>query len=146
MKCQFDVTVHWLVRSTLKIMNARLLNYLEANHLLGDSQSGLNKLKRTDDQVTYLAQDIEDAFQEREKVLATFFDLTKAFDKVCKERLLLKLTRMEIQGNVQLDPKHPDQKTCKSQARWQKKQTGSLTRRCSTRRSNMPYFIYHLHQ
>ena len=58
------------------------------------------KLKITDDQITYLAQDIEDAFQEKEKLLVTFFDLTKAFDKVWKVGLLLKLTRIGIQGNM----------------------------------------------
>ena len=79
-----------------KNINARLLSYLEVNHLLDDSQSGFRKLKSTDDQVTYLAQDIEVAFQEKEKVLATFFDLTKAFDKEWKEGLLLKLTRTGI--------------------------------------------------
>ena len=76
------------------------MNYLEANQLLDDSQSGFRKLKSTDDKVTYLAQDIEDAFQEKEKVLATFFDLTKPFDKVWKESVLLKLTRMGIQGKM----------------------------------------------
>ena len=35
--------------------------------------------------IIYLAQDIEDAFQEKEKVLANFLDLTKAFDNVWKE-------------------------------------------------------------
>ena len=79
-----------------KTFNARL----EANHMRDATRSGFRKLKSTDDQVTYLAQDIEDAFQEKEKVLATFLDLTKAFDKVCKDGLLLKLTRMGIQGNM----------------------------------------------
>ena len=52
-------------------------------------------------QVKYLPQDIEDAFQEKnKKVLATFFDLTKAFHKVWKEGLLLKPTSMGIQGNM----------------------------------------------
>ena len=45
-----------------KNINARLLNYLEANHLLDDGQSGFRKLKSTDDQLTHLAQDVEDAF------------------------------------------------------------------------------------
>ena len=36
-----------------KIINARVLNYLEANYLLDDSQSGFRKLKSTDDQVAY---------------------------------------------------------------------------------------------
>ena len=36
----------------------------------------------TEDQLALIAQEIENAFQEKKKVVAVFFDLTKAFDKV----------------------------------------------------------------
>ena len=36
----------------------------------------------TEDQLAYLAQNIEDAFQEKRKVLGVFFDLSNAFDKL----------------------------------------------------------------
>ena len=47
-----------------------------------------------------MTQDIEDAFQEKKKVLAVFFDLSKAFDKVWKEGLLLKLLRVGVHGKM----------------------------------------------
>ena len=47
-----------------------------------------------------MTQDIEDAFQEKTKVLAVFFDLSKAFDKVWKEGLLLKLLRAVVHGKM----------------------------------------------
>ena len=47
-----------------------------------------------------MTQDIEDAFQEKKKVLAVFFDLSKAFDKVWKEGLLLKLLRAGVHGKM----------------------------------------------
>ena len=47
-----------------------------------------------------MTQDIEDAFQEKKKVLAVFFDLSKAFDKVWQEGLLLKLLRAGVHGKM----------------------------------------------
>ena len=44
-------------------------------------------------------QEIEDAFQEK-KVLAVFFDLSKAFDKVWNEGLLLKLLQAGVHGKM----------------------------------------------
>ena len=61
-----------------RMVNRRLLNYLEFNQLLDRSQTGFRRNRNTTDQIVYLAQEIENAFQ----VLAVFVDLTKAFDKV----------------------------------------------------------------
>ena len=71
-----------------RMVNTRLLQHLEQNGILSNSQSGYRKFRSIEDQTTYLAQEVEDAFQKRQKVLATLFDLSKAFDKVWKEGLL----------------------------------------------------------
>jgi ribonuclease HI len=83
-----------------RMVNNRLLNYLEENRLLDDCQSAFRKHRSTEDQTTYLAQEIEDAFQKKSKLLATFFDLTKAFDKVWKEGLMLKLVQKGVQSKM----------------------------------------------
>ena len=61
--------------------------------MLSPTQTGYRKHRSTEDQLAHLAQNIEDAFQEKRKVLAAFFDLSNAFDKVWKEGLLVKLLR-----------------------------------------------------
>ena len=45
---------------------------------------------------------MENGFQDprKKKTLAVFFDLTKAFDKVWKKELLLKLMKMGIRGKM----------------------------------------------
>ena len=64
-----------------------------ANHLLEDSQSGFRKLKSTDDQVTYLSQDIEDAFQRKGTCHLLLLD--KGIRQSVEGRITsLKLTRM----------------------------------------------------
>ena len=52
----------------------------------------------TEDQLALLTQDIEDAFQEKKKVLTVFSVLSKAFDKAWKEGLLLKLLCAGVHG------------------------------------------------
>ncbi|GFR69027.1 reverse transcriptase [Elysia marginata] len=53
--------------------------------------------KTTEDQLVYLGQELENANEEKKKkIFAVFVDLTKAFDKVWKEGLLLKLLRKQV--------------------------------------------------
>ena len=61
-------------------INRRILWHLESNSLLTLTQTGYRQHRSTED-------------QEKKKVLAVFFDLSKAFDTVWKEGLLLKLLR-----------------------------------------------------
>ena len=61
---------------------------------------GYRQHHSTEDQLALLTQDIENAFQEKKKVLAVFFDLSKAFDTVWKEALLLKLLKVGVQGKM----------------------------------------------
>ena len=72
-----------------RIINNRLIWHLESNSVLASTQTGYRQFQSTEDQLALLTQDIEDAFQEKKKVLAVFFDLSKAFNKVWKEGLLL---------------------------------------------------------
>ena len=80
-----------------RIINKRLSWLLESNSVLASTQAAY---QNTEDQLTLLTQDIEDAFQEKKKVLAVFFDMSKAFDKVWKEGLLLKLRRAGVHGKM----------------------------------------------
>ena len=79
-----------------RMINRRLINHLESNNVLSPTQTGYRKHRSTEDQLAYLAQNIEDAFQEKRKVLAVFFDFSNAFDKVWKEGLLVKLLRTGV--------------------------------------------------
>ena len=83
-----------------RIINKRLLYYLESNDLICPTQTGYRQHRSTEDQLAYFAQDVEDAFQEKKKVLAVFFDLSKAFDTVWKDGLLLKLLRIGVRGKM----------------------------------------------
>ena len=83
-----------------RIINRRLMWFLESRQLISKEQTAYRKNRSTDDHLVYIAQSIENAFQEKKKVIAIFVDLTKAFDKVWKDALLLKLLNSGIAGNM----------------------------------------------
>ena len=82
-----------------RIISKRLIWHLQSNSVLASAQTSYRQFRSTEEQLALLPQDIEDAFQEK-KVLAVFFDLSEAFDKVWKEGLLLKLLRAGVHGKM----------------------------------------------
>jgi ribonuclease HI len=83
-----------------RIINTRLIWHLESNKLLADEQFGFRKSRSTEDQVTYLTQCIEDAFDEKKHALVVWVDLQNAFDKVWTDKLLVKLVEKKVTGRM----------------------------------------------
>ena len=70
---------------------------------LGEQQpayTGYRQHRSKEDKLAFLTQDIQDGFSDKKKSLAVFFDLSKVFDTVWKEGLLLKL--IALFGKVKL--------------------------------------------
>ena len=68
-----------------RTINKRLIWHLESNSVLASTQTGYRQFRST---------------EGKKKVLAVFFDLSKTFDKVWKEGLLLKLLRAGVHGKM----------------------------------------------
>ena len=83
-----------------RVINRRLISFLEERKILSPTQTGYRKHISTEDQLALIAQAIENAFQEKKKVVSVFFDLTKAFDKVWREGLLLKILESGVSGKM----------------------------------------------
>ena len=83
-----------------RIVNQRLQWHLESQRTIAPEQLGFRQYRSTEDQTTHLSQVIEDAFQAKKVMLAAFIDLQKAFDKVWKSGLVVKLLRAGICGNM----------------------------------------------
>ena len=81
-----------------RLVNTRLNWHLESNNLLSSKQAGFRQHQSTEDQVTYIAQAIEDGFQAKKHTLAVWIDMEKAFDKVWKNGLRLKLQQSGVKG------------------------------------------------
>ena len=82
------------------MVNARLMWHLEEKQAISPEQAAFRQHRSTEDQVTYLSQSIEDAFQEGNNTLAVWIDLEKAFDKVWRRGLEHKLRRAEITNRM----------------------------------------------
>ena len=89
-----------VVKTLERVINERLLWHLETGNILVPEQAGFRRFRSTEDQATYLAQEVEDAFQEKKCLLAAWIDLQKAFDKVWKDGLLVKLQRSGVANNM----------------------------------------------
>ena len=82
------------------VVNQRLKWYLETNDLLAPEQAGFRQFNTTEDQTTYLAQEIEDAFQEKKVTRVAWIDIQRAFDKVWIDGLIVKLMRNGVANNM----------------------------------------------
>ena len=83
-----------------RLINNRLTWHLESKGHINTEQAAFRQNRSTEDQVTYLTQAIEDSFQEKKHTLAVWVDLEKAFDKVWKDGLRLKLRKCGIDGRM----------------------------------------------
>lgn len=85
-----------------KIINIRLVDYLEKKHIISDHQFGFRQGKSTDDAVSNLTNFLTTNLDKGNKCVSIFLDLSKAFDTVSIPILLFKLERMGIRG-IQLN-------------------------------------------
>ena len=83
-----------------RVINRRLISFSEEQKILSPTQTGYQKHRSTEDQLAIIAQEIETAFEEKKKVVSVFFDLTKAFDEVWREGLLLKILESGVSGRM----------------------------------------------
>lgn len=85
-----------------RVVNNRLVKFLESNNLLSSSQFGFRAGKSTNDAVHILVSSIVSSLDERKKCLTVFLDLAKAFDTVSIPLLICKLEKIGVRG-VPLD-------------------------------------------
>ena len=83
-----------------KLVNNRLMWYLESNKKLSKLQSGYRKNRSTLDQLIRLETIIRNAFLKGEHVTVVFFDIEKAFDTTWKAGILRDLHNMGLRGNL----------------------------------------------
>ena len=83
-----------------RMINYRLMWYLESKSLLSSSQFGFRRARSTADPLARLHTCVTSAFARRESVLAVFFDLEKAYDTSWRYHILHQVSCAGITGNM----------------------------------------------
>ena len=81
-----------------RTINTRLLWQLEKNNIITPEQAGFRQHRSTEDQVTYISHKIEGGFQDKQHTLTVWTDMEKAYGKVWKDGLKLKLQKPGVTG------------------------------------------------
>ena len=83
-----------------KILNKRLLWFLESNNLLSPFQYGFRKGRNTAQALLDLQNEINEAFLHKSSLYSIFFDLQEAFPRVWRQHIINKLQEFGLRGNL----------------------------------------------
>ena len=83
-----------------RMVNNRLVWFLESKNLLSNRQFGFRKNKSTLDPLLMLSREIQNAFAIQNEVVGVFFDLEKAYDTTWRGGILNQLSSWGIGGNM----------------------------------------------
>ena len=83
-----------------RMVNHRLMWFLERHNILSPEQSGFRRNRSTMDALTQLTSFIEKGFKEKKHTIAVFFDLEKAYDTVWRCGILSAIQELGLRGNL----------------------------------------------
>ncbi len=83
-----------------RMINERLVWYLENSVLISTSQSGFRKTRSTIDHLVKLETFVREGFIKGDHVVAIFFDLEKAYDTTWKYGIMNDLYEMGLRGRL----------------------------------------------
>ena len=89
-----------LCKTLERMINKRLIWYLESNNLLSRYQSGFRTGRSTNDNLVKLETFIRDAFVKKEHVVAVFFDLEKAYDTTWRYGIMKDIHKLGLRGRL----------------------------------------------
>ncbi|CAG4977986.1 unnamed protein product [Colias eurytheme] len=83
-----------------KLLHKRLVNYLNKYNIISNNQYGFRRGRSTEDAVLELTNVITRNIENRDKTIAIFLDLAKAFDTVSIPILINKMESVGIRGGA----------------------------------------------
>ena len=89
-----------ICRTLERMINERLVWYLETNNIITEFQSGFRHQRSTNDHLVRLETFIREAFIKKEHLVAVFFDLEKAYDTTWKYGIIIDLHEIGLKGRL----------------------------------------------
>ena len=83
-----------------RMINERLVCYLEKNNIITEFQSGFRHQRSTNDHLVRLETFIREAFIKKEHLVAVFFDLEKAYETTWKYGIMNDLQEIGLKGRL----------------------------------------------
>ena len=83
-----------------KVINTRLIWYLEKYRILDRSQCGFRKHRSTTDHLVSLERYLRDAFAQKQQAVGLFFDLEKAYETTWQYGIIRDLHRIGLRGRL----------------------------------------------
>lgn len=83
-----------------KIVSSNILSYLEMNNLLCDNQHGFRPGRSVETATCQLLDFVQKNIDKNKYVVSLMFDLSKAFDTICPENLILKLKALGFPSHM----------------------------------------------
>ncbi|GBN44998.1 putative RNA-directed DNA polymerase from transposon BS, partial [Araneus ventricosus] len=83
-----------------KMVNKRLIYYLENNNFFSPFQSGFRQGRSTTDNLLALETEIRNAFIRRHHAVTIFLDIEKAYDRAWRYGILRDLYNCNLRGNL----------------------------------------------
>ena len=85
-----------------RILNRRLVRFLESKGLIDRCQSGFRRGRSTVDCLAKLATEAHNAYRRKQYLVCVFFDLEKAYDTCWKRLIMKQLHKFGLRGNLPL--------------------------------------------
>lgn len=83
-----------------KMVNKRLIWFLERSKFLSNAQCGFRKGRSTLDHLSTIEAEILNAFITQEEVLGILFDIEKAYDTISRALIVNNLSKCRLEGNM----------------------------------------------
>ena len=83
-----------------RIVNKRLIWFLENNSIFNQSQAGFRKNRSTLDNLSTLESHIMSSFAQNEHFVAVFFDIEKAYDTTWRYFIIQAMLQSGLKGNI----------------------------------------------
>ena len=81
-----------------KMVNNRLVWFLENKNCISNTQAGFKRGRSTTDCIVQFSSDVEQAIINKKHTIAVFFDLQKAYDTAWRRAIIRRLCEFELRG------------------------------------------------
>ena len=82
------------------IVHSHIMNHFDYNNVLSSTQHGFRKHRSCETQLIQTVHEIAKSINNSDQIDSILLDFSKAFDKVCHRKLILKLKHYGICGNI----------------------------------------------